>query len=72
MEAIEFISTIKNGKINIPDQYIDTLTQPVRVIILIEPQQTSKKKKDTKKDRFTAFKTKTKGLKFDRDEANKR
>jgi len=71
MEAIEFISVIEGGKINIPNKYSDILNQKVRVIILLEPQQPPKKKV-AKKDRFTALKIKTKGFKFDRDEANKR
>jgi len=40
MFAIEFQTTIKNGIIEIPRQYLRTLTNRVRVILLVE--ETSK------------------------------
>jgi hypothetical protein len=70
MEAIEFVSEIENGFIKVPKKYTESIAQQVRVILLIEAKKA--KKKSGKKDPFTAFKVKTKGLNFDRDEANKR
>ena len=36
MYAIEFQTTVKNGLIEIPRQYLKNLTERVRVILLIE------------------------------------
>lgn len=68
MEAITFVSEIENGKIVVPVKYRDALHKKVQVIILVEPKKTVKK--PISKKNFKAFKTK--GFKFDRDEANAR
>jgi len=36
MSAIEFQARVKNGNIEIPDEFKDKLTGPVRVIVLAE------------------------------------
>jgi hypothetical protein len=38
MLAFEFLATIKDGKIEIPREYQQTLGRRVRVIVLLEPQ----------------------------------
>jgi len=65
MQAYEFSSTTKNGIIHIPDIYRDKVPSNVKVIIIAQ---------DDKKDKsdFSAFRVKTKGFKFDREEANER
>jgi hypothetical protein len=68
MEAIEFTTKIEDGTIKIPKKYLGNLPSEFRVIILIS--ETEKPKSSRKK--LTAFKVKTKGLHFDRNEANKR
>lgn len=68
MQAIEFITKVKDGIIKIPKEYLDSLKEEFRVIILID----EKEPKKTKKRELKALKIKTKGFKFDRDEANKR
>ena len=39
MQAIEFSTTVKNGRIEIPRQYLSQLQKPVRVILLVEEDQ---------------------------------
>jgi len=36
MNALEFYSTIKNGRIEVPREYLRNLTNRVRVILLVE------------------------------------
>lgn len=69
MEAIEFVTKVENGNIKVPNKYLPELTDEFRVIILIEQKE---KKISKKKKSFKAFAIDTKGLKFDRDEANER
>jgi hypothetical protein len=68
MEAIEFTAKAKDGVIKIPKEFQASLNEEVRVIILIDSQ---KKAKSIKRE-LKAIKIKTKGFKFDRDEANRR
>lgn len=68
MQAIEFITKAKDGVIKIPKEYLATLHDEFRVIILVEPHVVIHKKKR----RLTSLKVKTKGLVFDRDEVNER
>lgn len=66
MEAIEFTTKVKQGKIiEIPNKYLENISGEFRVIILLEKK--SKPKKAGKKE-FKALKIKTKGLKFNREE----
>ena len=68
MQAIEFVTKAKDGVIQIPKEYLIDLKNEFRVIILVEPQVASSKKKR----KLSSLKVKTKGLVFDRDEANER
>lgn len=67
MQAIEFVSQEKQGKIEIPQEYLERVTGQFRVILLLEgPTEPLKSKK---KKTFKALKIKTKGFKFNRDDA---
>lgn len=71
MQAIEFTAESKNGIIEVPKQYQAQLQDHFRVIILQEPPTTDKKL-PRKKRTLSPIQMKTKGLKFDREEANAR
>ena len=58
MEAIEFFAKVKDGVIEIPKEYLVTLQDEFRVIILVEPRATGIKKKKKQ----ASLKVKTKGL----------
>lgn len=68
MQAIEFVTKVKDGVIEVPKEHLAVLHNEFRVIILVEPQSISPKKKT----KLTSLKVKTKDLVFDRDEANER
>lgn len=68
MQAIEFIAKAKDGVIQIPQEYLDNIHGELRVIVLIQAS-TALKRKNKK---ITSLNLKTKGMKFDRDEANAR
>ena len=75
MEAYEFFATPKNGTIMIPEQYRKKITSGVKVILLDQnPRKAGgRKAKPTKKsDMLLPPTLKTKGWKFDREEANAR
>jgi len=68
MQAYEFSSVVEEkGIIQIPKQYLQNITSPVRIILL-----TNEKNSAGKKKQFSAMTLKTKGFKFDRDAANER
>jgi len=68
MRAYEFSSVVgDSGIIQIPEQYLQNITSPVRIILLANEKAPAAKSK-----RFSAIKLKTKGFKFDRDAANER
>ena len=67
MQAYEFNSTVENGVIQVPKQYADQFSSPVKVIILTNDAPSAVQKK-----KFSAIKLKTKGFKFDREFANAR
>lgn len=69
MQAIEFVAKAKKGNIKIPKEYQDQLQDQFRVIILQEVVIPEKKRK---KRILSAAQIKTKGFKFNRDEANAR
>jgi hypothetical protein len=71
MKAIEFTTKAKNGVIEIPKEYLEQLQDQFRVIILQEVPEVGKKAVH-KKRTLSAAKIKTKGFKFNRDEANAR
>ena len=67
LQAYEFNSTINNGIINIPEQYRDKMPSTVKVIVLAHDKQTKAEDK-----KFSAIRLKTKGFRFNREEANER
>jgi len=71
MQAIEFETKAKDGMIKIPKEYLSVMQDTLRVIILIEGS-TDKKPKTAKNRTLNAVRIKTKGFKFNRDEANER
>jgi len=75
MEAYEFYATPKNGTIMIPKQYRKKITSGVKVILLDQNPRKSggrKAKPIKKSDMLLPPTLKTKGWKFDREEANAR
>ncbi len=68
MKAIEFKAKADKGVIEIPEKFKNKLDQEVRVILLLE----DKENEYSGRPRFTAVKIKTKGFKFNREEANER
>ncbi len=64
MKAIEFVTTIKDGVIEIPKKYLKNLKKECRVIILVE--EINKVENKSAQVHLTAMKLKTKGLKFSR------
>lgn len=71
MKAIEFTTSSQDGTIKIPKKYQKDLEKQFRVIILVDETLPSQKRKGKSKQ-FKAMSIKTKGLTFDRDEANER
>jgi hypothetical protein len=68
MQAYEFSSIIEDeGIIHVPEEYLQNISSPVKVIIL-----TNTESQNTKKKHFSAIKLKTRGFKFDRNAANER
>ena len=75
MEAYEFYATPKNGAIPIPDEYMNKITDTVKVIVLEERLQKANRElaaNRVKSDMLLAPTMSTKGWKFNRDEANER
>lgn len=65
--AVEFVTKKKQGKmIEIPPEFADKVQGEFRVILILSPKA---KPKIVKKREFKAFKVKTKGFKFDRNDA---
>ena len=65
-QAIEFVTKKKRGKmIEIPEEYADSVSGEFRVILILNSLP---EVKEPSKKSFKAFKTKTKGFKFKRDE----
>jgi len=69
MQAYEFDTVVRDGIIRIPSQYIGRQLSSVRVIII---DSANKPDIQPQKQRFSAMRLKTKGFKFNRDEANER
>ena len=67
MQAYEFNSVIeKEGIIQIPKHYLNSISSPVKVILLTDEKKINKYKN------FSAINLTTKGFKFNREEANER
>ena len=67
MHTIEFETQAHNGIVQIPEQYRAWKNKTVKVILLDSENQ-----KTIKPIQFNAVKLKTKGYRFNRDEANER
>jgi hypothetical protein len=67
MQAIEFVTHIKNGVIEVPKEYLIALQNECRIIILIDADHHKKRTKKNKK--LTSLEIDTRDLVFDRDEA---
>ena len=75
MEAYEFYATPENGSILIPEKYRRKISSGVKVILLDQnPRKSEQRKAKPKKksDMLLPPTAKTKGWKFDREEANAR
>jgi hypothetical protein len=71
MHAIQFVTTPEEGKIEIPKEYQNELKDQILVII-VKNVPTIEAQTPRKKRVLSAPKIKTKGFKFNRDEANER
>jgi hypothetical protein len=66
MKAYEFNSIIENeGVIHIPKEYLLKISSPVKIILLANEETLQNKRKH-----FSFLTLKTKGFKFDREQAN--
>lgn len=72
MKAIEFITKAKDGIIEIPQEYRNSLANELRVIILMDSDASTIKKASKKKRHLDSLQVKTKDLVFGREEANER
>jgi hypothetical protein len=69
MQTYEFSSVVEdNGIIRIPEQYLHDISSHVKVIVFTNDEIQS----NCKRKHFFAIKIKTKGFKFDRNDANER
>ena len=75
MQAYEFYAKPENGTITIPEKYKNLITDDVMVIILDKkPSKFNRDKADVRRktDLLSHPTLKTKGWKFNREEANER
>jgi len=75
MQAYEFYAKPKDGMIRIPEQYKNLITDNILVIVLEKPPTTLSREEVSvreKTDLLSAPSLKTKGWKFNREEANAR
>ena len=73
MQAYEFYATPENGVIKIPERYRNKIKADVKVILLEEvSEQNDSKSVRQKSDLLLPPTMKTKGWKFNREEANER
>ena len=70
MQAVEFKTTVKNGTITIPSQYVGSISEDVRVILLSDAKETSRSVKQKKKLHYIGIEMPD--YKFNREEANER
>lgn len=64
MKAIEFVTQVKNGIIEVPKKYLKIVHDKCRVIILVESNKVSSKSK-----KLSSLMVKTKGLVFNRNDS---
>jgi predicted Zn-dependent protease with MMP-like domain len=67
MQAYEFDTTVSNGFIKIPEEFMKKMPSDVRIIVLADERQ-----KVQKKTLFPDFSIDTTGYTFNREEANER
>jgi hypothetical protein len=67
MFAYQFEAVIENGTIRVPDEYLKASVQKVKVLLLPDAPRTADKSRF-----FPDLKLSTKGMRFDREEANAR
>jgi hypothetical protein len=73
MQAIEFKTTIHNGTVTIPAEYSPEWEgKTIRVIVLYDEENLAQTVEQPKASNFRAVSLKTKGFKFNREEANVR
>ena len=75
MQAYEFYTKPKNGVIRVPEQYKNQITDNILVIVLEKKQTTLNREEANvrkKTDLLSPPSLKTKGWKFNREEANAR
>ena len=68
MQTYEFNTVVHDGVIRIPKRYLDKQLSSIRVILLPNRDDISIKGNH----KFAAMKLKTRGFKFNREEANER
>ena len=71
MKAIEFKARTENSVIKIPNDIKNKLQQEVRVILLFDEKE-KREEKRSRKAHFSATRIRTKGFRFDREEAHER
>ena len=69
MQAYEFSADVHEGVIHIPKQFSGEQLSRVRVILLAD---SIKKVSETRKNKFTAMRLKTKEFTFNREEIHER
>ncbi|MDR0833202.1 MAG: hypothetical protein LBN93_03310 [Candidatus Symbiothrix sp.] len=68
MQTYEFNTVVHDGIIRIPKRYLDKQLSSIRVILLPNGNDVCMESNP----KFSAMKLKTKGFKFNREEANER
>lgn len=71
MQAIEFKTILQNGKVTLPPEYASQWEgKAIRVLVLDDSEQVKKLVNSLQNSPFKAVSLKTKGFKFNREEAN--
>lgn len=73
MQAIEFKTILQNGIVTLPPEYANQWEgKTIRVLVLDDSEQVEESVKPPQTSPFKAISLKTKGFKFNREEANAR
>lgn len=73
MQAIEFKTILQNGTVTVPPEYAGQWEgKTIRVLVLDDSEQVEESAEPSKTSPFQAISLKTKGFKFNREEANAR
>jgi hypothetical protein len=70
MATIEFDAMEENGMIKIPQEYINNISGSFKVILIFNDEE--KAEDNNVSSKFNAVKIRTKGFKFNKEEANER